>query len=245
MHALYAFCRVTDDLADQPSSHPETSLTLAEWRNQLSEALAGHPRHRIHAALADAVNRFTIPSKYLFDIIDGAESDLGIVRFASFAELESYCHQVASAVGLAGRPIWGVNDPEAIAPATAAGVAFQLTNILRDLGEDLTRGRVYLPQDELSRFDCSTDKWQDKAYAERFQNLMRFQVERVRTYYRQADALPPLIPRDGRAVFTLMAGLYERLLDEIERRQFDVFSNRVRVSRFTKARLMLKAWWRK
>ena len=241
MHALYAFCRVTDDLADDAADPATADTALVEWRQSLTEALAGRPTNPLHRGLSDAVTRFRIPAEHLYAVIDGARSDLGSVRFETFADLEPYCHQVASAVGLACLPIWGVSDPRALEPARAAGVAFQLTNILRDVGEDLARGRVYLPQDEIRRYDSPPETWNDPSRRPAFRELMRFQVARARAYYRQADSLPPLIPRPGRAVFTLMAGLYERLLDEIERRDFDVLTTRVRVSRVEKAKLFARA----
>jgi phytoene synthase len=155
---LYAFCRATDDLADEPGDPAAKRAALARWRARLDAALAGDYSHRLHAALAHAVRTFDIPPAYLHDVIDGVESDLGPVRIETFAELHRYCYRVASAVGLACLPVWGLrtgtNPEQARGPAEAAGVAFQLTNILRDLGEDRSRGRVYLPRDELERFDC-------------------------------------------------------------------------------------------
>jgi phytoene synthase len=241
MHALYAFCRVTDDLADDATDSTAVASALDDWRHALTNALAGRPAHPLHPALTDAVSRFAIPPEHLFAVIDGARSDLGPVRFDSFADLEPYCHKVASAVGFACLPIWGVTDPRAMEPARAAGIAFQLTNILRDLGEDFARGRVYLPQDELRQYGSPPESWSDPSRRPAFRELMRFQAARARSYYRLAADLPPLIPRPGRAVFSLMAGLYERLLDEIERRDFDVLAARVRVNRRAKVGLFAKA----
>src|SRR5204863_8276980 len=153
--------------------------------------------------------------------------DVGSVRMATFAELYPYCYRVASAVGLACVRIWGtrpgVSHDDTDPPAEAAGIAFQLTNILRDLGEDYARDRVYLPADELVRFECPPERWRDPAYADRFRDLMRFQVARARDYYRKGSALVPLLSRDGRAIFHVMSGAYSRLLDEIERADYDVF----------------------
>ncbi len=241
MHALYAFCRLTDDLADGTGDRERCRSGLQRWRIQLREALAGATADPILTALADSASRFGIPERHLFTIVDGAESDLDTVRFATFAELEPYCHQVASAVGLACLPIWGVTNPAAEAPATAAGVAFQLTNILRDLGEDLARDRVYLPQDELIRFDCPPERWCEGS--ESFRRLMDFQVSRARQYYRDAESLPMMIPRESRSVFVLMTSLYKRLLDEIERSGFAVMSRRIRVPRLIKAKLLIQAWF--
>jgi 15-cis-phytoene synthase len=237
--ALYAFLRVTDDLADEPGDTSAKRAALAAWRGRFDAALAGTFTHRVHAALADAVKTFTVPPQYLHDVLDGVESDLEPAPFAAFADLDAYCYRVASAVGLACVQIWGGGGGTA-APAAAAGVAFQLTNILRDLGEDLSRGRVYLPQDELARFGCPPETWRERGPA--FREMMRFQVRRAREYYDQARPLGALLSSEGRAVFNMMAGVYRRLLDEIERRDYDVFTARVRVGRLTKTRLFLSAW---
>lgn len=236
---LYAFLRVTDDLADEPGDPETKRVALAAWRMRLDEALNGVFTHRVHAALADAVNTFAIPPQYLHDVLDGVESDLEPTPFATFADLDAYCYRVASAVGLACLPIWGCRG-EATAPAAAAGVALQLTNILRDLGEDLARGRVYLPQDELAQFGCPPETWRERGPA--FRELMRFQVQRTRGYYDEARPLERLLTPEGRAVFRVMLGVYRRLLDEIERRDYDVFTARVRVGKLTKLRLFATAW---
>jgi phytoene synthase len=239
--ALYAFCRATDDIADGPGARRES---LKDWRARLDAALAGVYSHRLHAALHHTVHTFGVPARYLHDVIDGVETDLGAVAFATFAELSPYCYRVASAVGLACVPVWGlrpgVNMRQARGPAEAAGVAFQLTNNLRDLGEDRARGRVYLPRDELDRFGCPPESWRPGEPA--FREMMRYQVARAREYYAKGEALGELLSADGRAVFRVMSGVYRRLLDAIERRGYDVFARRVRVGRLTKARLLLAAW---
>jgi phytoene synthase len=174
------------------------------------------------------------------------ETDTGPVRMASFAELYPYCYRVASAVGLACVRIWGTRpgatDDEIDPPAEAAGIAFQLTNILRDLAEDRARDRVYLPADELARFECPPERWRDPCRAERFRELMAFQVARARAYYRRGAALVPLLSSDGRAIFHVMCGAYGRLLDEIERRGYDVFTARVRVPKWRKLAVCGAGW---
>jgi phytoene synthase len=244
MDALYAYMRVTDDLADEPGEPAEKLRKLAAWRGGLAAALAGQFSHPVHPALVDTVRRFGVPPRFLFDAIDGMETDAGPVRMASFAELYPYCYRVASAVGLACVRVWGLRPgvTDADPPAEAAGIAFQLTNILRDLGEDYARARVYLPADELARFDCPPERWRDPDYADRFRELMRFQVARARDYYRKGAALAPLLTRDGRAIFHLMSGTYARLLDEIEARGYDVFTRRVRVPGWRKAAACAAGW---
>ena len=246
MDALYAYMRVTDDIADEPAPPDETRRALAAWRAGLTAALAGAFTHPIHPALVETVRRYAIPSRFLFDAIDGMEADAGPVRVATFADLYPYCYRVASAVGLACVRIWGTRPGATPADtdhlAEAAGIAFQLTNILRDLSEDLARDRVYLPTDELARFDCPPERWRDPASADAFRELMRFQVARARAYYRRAAALVPLLAPDGRAIFHIMCGAYGRLLDEIERRGYDVFTGRVRVPKWRKAAVYASGW---
>jgi phytoene synthase len=246
MDALYAFMRVTDDLADAPGDPAGKRADLTGWRAALAAALDGRYTHPVHPALHDTVRRFDVPPQYLFDVIDGVEADLEPVRVATFAELYPYCYRVASAVGLACVRVWGfrpgVAPADALAPAEAAGVAFQLTNILRDLGEDAGRGRVYLPADELARFACPPEAWQAPAAAGAFRELMRFQADRARSYYKQAEPLNDLLTADGRAIFGVMCGTYRALLAEIERRGFDVFARRVRVPRWRKGLIFLGAW---
>jgi phytoene synthase len=259
MDALYAYMRVTDDLADEAAGDeqsgrgvgagPERGQTrakLAAWRAGLTAALGGAFSHPIHPALIDTVRRYDIPPRFLFDAIDGMETDLGPVRMNSFSELYPYCYRVASAVGLACVRIWGARPGVTFAdtdpPAEAAGIAFQLTNVLRDLGEDLSRDRVYLPADELARFDCPPERWRDPAHAARFRDLMRFQVARARDYYRKGARLIPLLSPEGRAIFRVMSGTYSRLLDEIERADYDVFARRVRVARWRKLAGFASGW---
>lgn len=246
MDALYAYMRVTDDLADEPSPVEEKKLKLAAWRASLSAALAGEFTHPIHPALVDTVRRFNIPAQFLFDTIDGMETDAGSVRMQTFGELYPYCYRVASAVGLACIRIWGVRsgvtDADTDPPAEAVGIAFQLTNILRDLGEDFARDRVYLPADELAQFECPPEKWRDPAFANHFRELMHFQVARARDYYRKGAALIPLLSREGRAIFHVMCNAYRGLLDEIERRDYDVFTRRVRLPRWRKVAVCASGW---
>jgi 15-cis-phytoene synthase len=242
MDALYAFMRVTDDIADEEGETADKRRALADWRGDLDAALAGAYSHPLHPALDAVVQRHRIPRGYLHAVIDGVQSDLEPVRFATFAELYRYCYHVASAVGLACIRIWGFRDPRAEEYAEAAGVAFQLTNILRDLGEDLDRGRVYLPQEEIERFDCPPESWRNGQRSDAFRRLMRFQVERARGYYARGMQLAPLLPAAGRAVFGVMTRIYRGLLDAIEARGYDVFSSRVRLSGWRKLRLVLGAF---
>lgn len=246
MDALYAFMRVTDDLTDEPGEPAAKRPVLHSWRAGLAAALDGRYTHPIHPALHDTVRQFAIPPRFLLDVIDGVELDLAPLRFASFAELYPYCYRVASAVGLACLRVWGLRPgatwEDADRPAEAAGVAFQLTNVLRDLGDDLARGRVYLPEEDLERFGCPPAVWADPAKAGAFAELLRFEVNRARAFYRRAEPLNHLLTADGRAIFGVMAGTYRALLEEIAHRGPAILTSRARLPRWRKAAIFLAAW---
>jgi phytoene synthase len=230
MCALYAFMRVADDLSDSGASVAEKSLALADWRRQLDAALAGVYHHPLYPAFHHAVEQYGIPRCYLDDVLDGMGMDLVINRYDTFADLYRYCYRVASAVGLSCIHIWGFRHDRAKSYAESAGIALQLTNILRDLGEDAARGRVYLPREDLDRFGYSVDDLEQGRRGERFRDLMRFQVERARSYYEAAAPLAKLLDPAGRAVFLVMLRTYRGLLEAIVERDYDVFSSRVRLS---------------
>jgi phytoene synthase len=234
MCALYAFLRIADDLSDEPGEPADKRRAVAGWREGLDRALRGEHVHPIHAALQDTVVRHGIPRVYLDAALDGVEMDLAAVNYTTFAELRQYCYHVASVVGLACIHIWGFRSEKAKGYAENAGIAFQLTNILRDLGEDAGRGRVYLPAEDLRRFGYDSERLRRGERDESFRELMRFEVGRARGFYEAAWPLVPLLEPAGRAVFLVMARTYRGLLDLIERRDFDVFSDRVRLSRWRK-----------
>ena len=239
MCALYAFMRIADDLSDEPGPLPEKRARLADWRGGLHEALTGRYQHPSHAALHHTVATYRIPPPYLDALINGVEMDLEPVACQTFTELHRYCWHVASVVGICCIHVWGFHGQEAIARAEDAGVAFQLTNILRDLGEDAARGRVYLPREDLDRFGYDARRLGDGARDDAFRALMRFEIGRARAYYASGWDLVPRLTSSGQAVFLMMARTYSGLLGEIERRDFDVFTKRVSVPRWKKAMLAL------
>ena len=241
MCALYAFLRVADDVSDGPGSPTGKQTALAAWRTAFTEAMAGTYSHPLHAALHHTVCAYAIPATYLHLVLDGVELDLVQDSYATFAELYGYCYRVASAVGLACIHIWGCTDERAVAYAESAGIALQLTNILRDLREDAARGRVYLPHEDLLRFGYPVAQLRRSEQDDHFRALMRFEVERCRHYYEAARPLSALLPPPGRAVFQVMLRTYRGLLDAIEQRAYDVFSSRIRLSSWRKLSLVVQA----
>lgn len=250
--ALYAFMRRADDLADEPGDLATKRAALAGWHKALDNALTADPgADPCLPALADAVARFGIPSAMLRVLVNGTEMDLewkSPVRFATFADLEDYCYHVAGAVGICCIHVFGFEDLRATELAKKLGTAFQLTNILRDLGEDFQLGRVYLPQEDLVRFGVRPEQLAGPATGGAFRDLMRFEADRAWRLYEEGIGLLPWIAPDSRAGLWALARVYSGLLARIEERGFDVFTERVRLSAAEKTWIMIRArmgWWPK
>ena len=222
MDALYAFMRHSDDLADSGIPGQQRVLpprkALAQWRADLEDSLrpdAAPAFHSVEAtlllpAVADAVRRFHIPAEHLRDVLDGVEMDLDRPRYETFAALVGYCEHVASAVGLACIHVWGFRGPQALAPARAAGIALQLTNILRDLKEDAAAGRVYLPRDDLRECDYSIEQLQRGQGGAAFRRLMELEIGRTEQFYRDGAALLDWLASPGQRLFGMMTATYRR-----------------------------------
>ena len=243
MCALYAFMRICDDLGDDGKMPVgERRGQLQRWRAQLERALdADEFEHPVFPALAEVVRRHQIPREHLHAVIQGVEADLEPTGFETFDELAGYCYLVAGAVGLCCIHIWGFRGEKALEFAVDCGTAFQLTNILRDLGEDADMGRVYLPREDLERFGYSQADIAARRRDERFERLMRFEVDRAAGFYRKAERLFDLLEPPGRPIYAAMLEIYGRLLAEIERRGYDVYSRRVSLSRPRKLWIALRA----
>ncbi|HEV3022801.1 MAG TPA: phytoene/squalene synthase family protein [Pirellulales bacterium] len=237
MCALYAFARLTDDLGDNVLPAAERRQALVRWRQSLDKALDGEFDAPIFPALWDTVHRYCLPPQHLHAVIDGVEMDLEHEGFETFDQLCDYCGKVASAVGLCCIHIWGFTGPEALEPARKCGIAFQLTNILRDLKEDAAAGRIYLPREDLRRFGYSVDDLRRGQSDERFKQLMRFQIDRAERLYQETAQLERWLEPDGQAIYGAMCATYRGLLDEIKRLDGDVFSHRVRLSAWRKLRI--------
>jgi len=247
MCVLYAFMRQTDDIGDDESlSLDERRRRLRVWQQELERSLGGEAvEQTIFPALRDVVEKRQIPPQYLFDVIEGVSQDLEPHQFETFGELEKYCYHVAGAVGLCCIHIWGFTGEEARLPAIACGTAFQLTNILRDLAEDSDRGRVYLPQEDLKRFEYSEDDIRHRVIDDRFRSLMQFEVGRAQEHYRRAAELTQFLSKEGRHILRAMIGIYGGLLERIEARNYDVYSERISLSKSRKWWIVAKSLWGK
>jgi 15-cis-phytoene synthase len=243
MQVLYAFMRISDDLGDAPGvSQDERAVNLENWRSSLAAALQGKQYdHAVFPAMAEVVRDYRIPHQYLFDVIDGVRMDLSFTGFQTFKDLQEYCYHVAGAVGLCCIHIWGYEDEEAIDCAIDCGLAFQLTNIMRDLGEDAAMGRVYLPREDLERFGYTEADIASSCRDHRFRQLMAFEVERAETYYQKATSLFEYLAPAGRPILRAMLDVYGGVLKEIERRDYDVYSRRVRLPKWKKLLIAAQA----
>ncbi len=232
--AVYAFCRTADDIVDRIAPASERLDAIGAWERQLIGAYDGRADDPIFVAFADAARRFGIPIAPGLDLLRGARMDVTIRRYATYADLREYCYLVASTVGLLVMPILGTVSPAAIGYGVALGRAMQMTNILRDVGEDARMGRIYLPAEDLHRFGCAEQAILAGAVDERFAALMRFQIDRVRAMYREAEPGIALLAPGSRYAVRLALCLYRGILDRIEANRYDVFTRRAYVPLRTK-----------
>lgn len=239
MCAIYAFMRYCDDLSDEPGA---TRSAIDRWRDALTAALAGHPGDNpTWPAFLDAVERYCIPHEYFYDMIEGVASDLDSHTIETFDDLYRYCYRVASVVGLTTIHIFGFTSPEALPLAEKCGIAFQLTNILRDVREDTALGRAYLPAEDLAQFGVSIDDLKNARRTEQFGRLMEFETSRARRYYRESAPLLDLIEPDSRPALWALIAIYSRLLDHLADSHFDVLVRRISLSSFEKTWIVLRA----
>ena len=252
IYAAYAVCRLWDDIADDDAPLSEKRRMFAETRRTLAAVMAGQHEEADterwqdvqpeFIALANATSTFGIPVRYYDEILEGVESDLVKDRFANFAELRDYCYKVASVVGLICIEVFGYDDPRAEEFAIDMGIALQLTNILRDLDEDAGRDRIYIPQDELAEFGYTEDDLKRRIVNEQFRSLMRFQVERARSYYERSRPLFDMVELESRTCLRVLHEAYEAILDRIERSGFDVYSQRIGLSTSQKLLITARLW---
>ena len=243
IYAAYAFCRLCDDISDEDMSREERLKGFSGVRESLAQARQDRYEEPVYVALGDAAIRFSIPWEHFDDIIAGVEMDLDISRYETFDDLREYCHKVASVVGLVSIRIFGHDEhPEVETYAVDLGLAMQLTNILRDIKEDAGRDRVYIPQNELHRFEVSEIDLTNGVVTGPYRELMRFQVGRAREFFDSGRKLIPLLEPDARACTAVLIGVYSSILDRIEASDYDVFSRSVSLSTGEKLMTMAKLW---
>ena len=240
--ALYAFCREVDDVVDETSDPQIAATKLAWWRAELAGLYAGNPQHPVSKALAPFTQQFSLEKERLLEIIDGMEMDLTQSRYLDWPNLERYCYRVAGVVGLLAAGIFGYRDARTLEYARALGIAFQLTNIIRDVGEDARKNRIYLPMDDLKRFGVPAADLLNSRESPAFQELMKFETERAKGYYADAFAALPAEDRKSQRAGLIMAAIYRTLLDEIERDGFRVLKQRTSLTPLRKFWIAWKTW---
>ncbi|MHB1238012.1 MAG: presqualene diphosphate synthase HpnD [Gallionella sp.] len=259
--ALYAFCREVDDVVDECSDEQVARTTLNWWRTEVAAIYGGKPQHPqgvrrgvpegsaltlpqhpVAQALVPVVKQFNLSQEHLLEIIDGMEMDLDQPRYADFKSLQLYCYRVASVVGLLAAEIFGYTDRKTLKYAHDLGIAFQLTNIIRDVGEDARRNRIYLPMDEMQQFGITAAEILNAKESENFQKLMAFQIERAQRYYRQAIDQLPAVDRKSQRSGLIMAAIYQATLKEVVSSGCHVLKEKVTLGTGYKLWLAIKTW---
>ncbi len=237
--AFYAYCREVDDVVDEVSDPGVAQTKLAWWETEVARAYAGQPTHPVLQALMPHTAAYGIEARHLLAVIEGCQMDLQQTRYLDYPALQRYCHLVASVVGEVAARIFGQTQEQTTRYAHTLGLAFQLTNIIRDVGEDALRGRIYLPVNELQQFDVKAHELLKRQHSERFVALMKFQTERAHRLYDEALALLPEADRRTQKPGLMMASIYRTLLREIERDNFQVLHQRISL---TPLRKLWLAW---
>lgn len=242
--ALYAFCREVDDTVDEATDGSVARIKLAWWRTEVSTMYKGTPTHPVTQALQPHIETYGLEEQHLQAIIDGMEMDLDQSRYLDYAGLKRYCWHAAGVVGILSASIFGYGNPQTLAYAEKLGLAFQLTNIIRDVGEDARKGRIYLPVNELQQFGVTAADLLNARHSEKFEALMRFQTERAQKMYDEALALLPKEDRRAQRPGLMMAAIYRTLLDEIARDNFHVLNQRISLTPLRKLWLAWKTYVR-
>ena len=242
--AFYAFCREVDDIVDEVTDPGVAATKLAWWRQEVGSSFSGHPNHPVTKALMPHCTGYQIEARHLLDVIDGCQMDLDQSRYLDFAGLAHYCHLVAGVVGEVASNIFGRSTGATTAYAHKLGLAMQLTNIIRDVGDDARRGRIYLPVSELKQFHVKAQEVLNRGYSERFTALMKFQAERAHRCYDEAFALLPDADRRAQKPGVMMANIYRTLLREIEADGFEVLHQRTSLTPLRKLWIAMRTNWR-
>jgi phytoene synthase len=242
--ALYAFCREVDDTVDETTDQSVARIKLAWWRGEVAQMYDGTPTHPVMLALQPHLQPYDLKQEHLQAIIDGMEMDLDQSRYLDYPNLKKYCWHVAGVVGILSASIFGVTNPQTLKYAETLGLAFQLTNIIRDVGEDARKGRIYLPISELQQFNVTAADLLNARHSEKFEALMAFQAKRAQALYDEAYALLPKEDRRAQRPGLMMAAIYRTLLDEIERDGFHVLTQKISLTPLRKLWLAWKTYVR-
>ena len=244
IYVIYAFCRLCDDIADSDAEVNEKLNQISLVKQNLKQIDSYNMEDPVYIALADVINRFNIPVTHFDSLLSGMEMDLSKSRYKNFSELEDYCYKAASVVGLMCIYVFGFRDTRAEECAISLGMAMQLTNICRDVADDLSLGRIYLPSDEMLRFGYSEELLGSLQATVEFTELMKYQVARARNYFVDGMRIVHYLDRDAKVCTSLLGNLYLALLDRIERKSYDVLSNRIRLSLSEKLLLLAVTWFK-
>ena len=243
IHALYAFCQQGDQIVDEVEPGVDPREALEKFQNDFMDCLDGNYRSPMFVALGDSIERFHLRDYLFFDLISGFEDDISKTRYETFADLEEYCYKVASTVGLLCAKIFGYRNKAVKRYARNLGIAFQLTNILRDIKEDFQRGRIYIPQEDLHRFKYSEEDIGEEIFNSGFRSMMEFQYLRVMDYYRKAVSVLPSKERRNQLAAEIMRAIYMELLETIRWNRYQIYEKRISLNAARKIRLALGAYF--
>lgn len=242
IHSIYAFARLVDDGVDEVNDPSEQERRLQWWAEEIDRAYGGRPETQVARELQETIEAHYLPREYFDELIRGCEMDIRIKQYESFDQLELYCYRVASTIGLMCLPIFGCSNPQSKTYAVLLGKALQMSNILRDVGVDAEKGRIYLPHEDLERFSVKREEILKQKYSERFCELMQFEAERARNFYRQAREAMPADERRNLLAARIMGRTYQALLDRIVQLDYQVFGGQLALSKSRKLVLALSTW---
>lgn len=242
LYSIYAICRVLDDAVDNSKSKVEASGNLLTWTLEIINMYKGNPAHPVTIDLKPHIDKYSIPDKYLFELIKGVEMDLTKNRYNTFDELHKYCYRVASVVGLICADVFGYKNATTLGYAVDLGIAMQLTNILRDIKTDALNGRIYLPLEDLKKFGYTEQDLISSTYNEKFIEIMKYEIERARSYYKRAEETLPKEDRKSMIAAEIMRATYFSLLQKIEEANYNIFSSQIQLSKLQKLFIATKTW---
>ena len=242
LYSIYALCRCLDDVADKSVNRLEASESLLRWTNEIINMYKGTPAHPVTVELKPYIDKYCIPQKYFLELVKGVEMDLTTNRYQTFDELHKYCYRVASVVGLICAEVFGYKNAETLGYAVDLGIAMQLTNILRDIKADAAMGRIYLPAEDLRKFNYTETELFSSQYNKAFVELMKFEAQRAWSYYKRAQETLPREDRKAMVAGEIMRAIYSRILDKIEASNYNVYSSTPQLSKLHKIYIAFSTW---